>query len=246
MTAAAVAAVAAVFLLAAVVQAVTGFGFALVAVPLLALVIDPVAAVVATTAVSLLLSVAAIRDDRDAIRWREAAIVTAAGVLGMPLGLLVLARVPAELLTAVIAVVLLASTVVVARRPRLPAGRGPEIGVGVLSGALLTSTGMNGPPLVVAFQARGMPPRAFRGTLAAVFLAQGVVALALLAFDAKVTATSLAAAAVGVPMLAVGWLVGNRAFHRLDPALYRRLVLALLVVSALVALGSAIADLRAA
>ena len=51
-------AVAAVFGLAAAVQSVTGFGFALVAVPLLALVLGPAPAVVATTLVSLLVSVA--------------------------------------------------------------------------------------------------------------------------------------------------------------------------------------------
>lgn len=231
---------AAVFLLAAVVQTVSGFGFALVAVPLLALVLDPAPAVVATTLVSLLLSVVVVRADWGHIRWQDAGVVSVAGLLGMPLGLVVLTQVPERVLTAIIAVVLLASTAVVARGLQLPSGRGTEVTVGLTSGALLTSTGMNGPPLVVAFQAQGMPPRPFRGTLSAVFLAQGLAAVLLLAAGGQVTSAALGATAVGVPMLGIGWLVGNRLFHALDPLAFRRVVLGLLVVSAVVALASAV------
>lgn len=234
-------AVAVVFLLAAVVQAVSGFGFALVAVPLLAVVVDPAPAVVATTLVSLLLSAVVLRADRAHVRWRDVGVVSAAGIVGMPVGLAVLARVPERVLTAVIAVVLLASTAILARGLRLPPGRRTEIVVGLTSGALLTSTGMNGPPLVVAFQAQGMAPRPFRGTLSAVFLAQGVAAVALLAAGGQVTAPALAATAVGVPMLALGWLLGDRVFRALDPVAFRRVVLGLLVVSAAIALAVAFA-----
>lgn len=234
-------AVAAVFLLAAVVQTVTGFGFALVAVPLLAVVLEPAPAVVATTLVSLLLSVVVVRADREHVRRRDAVVVSVAGIAGMPLGLALLAGGSDRLLTAVIALVLLGSTVLVARGLRLPAGRGTEVAVGVTSGVLLTSTGMNGPPLVVAFQAQGMAPRPFRGTLSAVFLVQGVAAVVLLAAGGQVTSAALVASAVGVPMLALGWLLGDRVFRALDPVAFRRVVLALLVASAVVALVSALA-----
>ncbi len=233
-------AVAAVFGLAAVVQSVTGFGFALVAVPLLALVLGPAPAVVATTLVSLLISVAVLRADRSFVDWRHAGVVSLAGLAAMPLGLWVLTRVPERALTAVIAVVLLVSTAVVARGLTLRPGRTTEVTVGAASGVLLTSTGMNGPPLVVAFQAQGMAPRPFRGTLSAVFLVEGVAAVALLTLGGQLTREALLAAAVGVPMMAVGWLVGNRVFHRLDAATFRRLVLWMLVASAVVALVSAL------
>jgi hypothetical protein len=110
----------------------------------------------------------------------------------------------------------------------------------VLSGALLTSTGMNGPPLVVAFQAQGMTPRVFRGTLSAVFVVQGAAGIALMAAVGEATTEVAAAVAVGLPALVIGWLIGNRAFHRLDPVVFRRIVLGLLVVSALVALVTAL------
>ena len=57
--------VAGIFGLAAMVQAVTGFGFALLVVPLLAVAVSPVPAVVATTALSLVVSGAIAGVDRD-------------------------------------------------------------------------------------------------------------------------------------------------------------------------------------
>ncbi len=227
-----------IFLTAAAIQSVTGFGFALVAVPLLALLLDPAPAVVSTTVVSLLISAAVIREDRHHIRWRDAGVVSVAGLAAMPLGLWVLTAVSAQALTAWIAVVLLLSTALVARGLQLPSGRATEVAVGATSGVLLTSTGMNGPPLVVAFQAQRMPPRPFRGTLSAVFLVEGVAAVALLGIGGQLTSTALTAAAVGIPMLVVGWLVGNRWFHKLDPEIFRAFVLWLLVASAVVALAS--------
>ena len=233
--------VAAIFGLAAMVQAVTGFGFALLAVPLLAVAVSPVPAVVATTALSLVVSGAIAVEDRHYIERRDAAVVSLAGVAGMPLGLWIITAVSDRLLTAVIAVVLLVSTLLVMRGLRLPKGGRTEVAVGAASGAMLTSTGMNGPPLVVAFQAQGMPPRRFRGTLSAVFVTQGAAALVLFAALGQIDGAAIDAVIVGLPMLAVGWWVGNRAFHVLAAATFRRLVLLMMIASALVAFGSALA-----
>lgn len=232
--------VAAIFGVAAAVQAITGFGFSLVAVPLLALVIEPVPAVVAATIASMMISVAVVRDDWRHIRWREATVFTLTGIIGMPLGLWVLTHVSERALTGVIAVAMLASTALVASGATIRSSPVTDSAVGVTSGALLTSTGLNGPPLVVSMQAMKMEPRPFRGTLSAVFLGQGVAAVALLAANGQVSDRAGIAALVALPMLVVGWLIGNRVFHRIDPVLFRRIVLGLLVVTALVALGQAL------
>jgi hypothetical protein len=61
----------------------------------------------------------------------------------------------------------------------LPEGRATELTAGFVSGTLATSVGTNGPPMVIAFQAVGLEPKAFRATLQACFVGQGSVALAL-------------------------------------------------------------------
>jgi uncharacterized membrane protein YfcA len=230
---------AAILLVAAATQALTGFGFALVAVPLLAAVTSPRTAVVGTSLAAPLLTLATAMRDRGHVRWRTAALLVGASALGMPAGLLVLKAAPERALTALIGLVALACTLLVWRGLRLRGGTGTVGAVGVLSGVLSTSTGTTGPPLVAAFQAMGYGPRAFRGTLAAVFSGSGVLSLAGLAVSGQVRAAGVAVGLAGVPAVAVGWWAGNRLFSRVDPVRFRQLALAGLLVSSLATLARA-------
>ena len=160
-----------VFGLAAAAQAVSRFGMALVAVPLLALVVGPAPAVAATTVVALVLTTGATVLERAHVEWRIAARLAAAGLLGMPLGYLVLSRVAERPLRLAIAVVLLVLVGRPGHRGAGARGRAGQWGAGAL-GVLLTSTGMNGPPLVVLLHSRRLDPRRFRGTLQATFCAR--------------------------------------------------------------------------
>jgi uncharacterized protein len=225
--------------MAAAVQAATGFGFALTAVPLLTLVLGPQPAVVTVLVVGLVLSAGVAVRERGHVRRRDAVIVGLAGLAGMPLGLLALTTATERTHTVVISLVLLGSIVLLGRGLRLPRGPRTEIGAGLLSGMLLTSTSMNGPPLVVAFQAQGFPPREMRATLATIFVVHGVVAVALVAVAGQVTAGVAAIAAAGIPAIVLGWLAGDRVFRRLDATAFRRVVIAMLTVTALVALSTA-------
>jgi uncharacterized membrane protein YfcA len=232
----------AVIALAAALQAITGFGFSLMAVPLVALVWEPSTAIVATGICALALTGTSTWRERAHVRRADALVVWLAACAGMPIGVLVLRHADAPTLRALIALSLLACTALLWRGLRLPTGRWVQGGVGFVSGLLITSTGINGPPVVLAFQAQGMPQRNFRATLAAVFAAQRVVALGMIGAAGLMRRDALGLAALGVPAVLLGWELGNRVFHRLDPRLFRRLVLVLLLVSAAVTLASALRD----
>lgn len=229
-----------VILLAAVAQSVSGFGFALVSVPLLTVTTDPRTAVVVTALAGIGLTLTAAARERAHAQWRTAGLLTAAAVLGMPVGLLVLALAPDRLLAGLIAVVVLGCVLLVWRNVRMHTGPAAVGVVGVVSGVLATSTGTNGPPLVAAFQALGYAPRAFRATLAATFAGSGVIGLAGFVLTGQVTGTTLRLAAAGLPAVLLGWWVGNRIFARVNPATFRRIVLVGLVASAGTALARAV------
>ncbi|MGH2898324.1 MAG: hypothetical protein ACRDMZ_06585, partial [Solirubrobacteraceae bacterium] len=109
---------------------------------------------------------------------------------------------------------------------------------GLSSGALATSTSLSGPPLVLHLLARGAAPGAMRDTLAAIFVAEALLALpVLLATDTFVVpggAWVLRAAALA------GQLLGRRAFAWLRGERFERAVLALLALTALVALAGSL------
>ena len=80
----------AIYVVASVAQAVTGFGSALVAVPLLAFVVDPVDAVVATTIVSCVLSGWSFRKEREHADGAAVRTLVVTGIVGIPIGIVLL------------------------------------------------------------------------------------------------------------------------------------------------------------
>lgn len=228
---------AAVFLLAAVAQAITGFGSALVAVPVLAVAVDPVAAVVAATAVSLVLSSCVAWREREHVDIGPARTLTVAGIVGMPAGLVLVEVVDESSLQGWIAATMLVMVVLVASGVRIGGAATPIAGLS--SGALLTSTGLNGPPLVMALVDR--ETRRFRATLQAVFAVQDVVALAAFALLGHLSGAAVILAAGGVLGLPLGWRFGDALFHRIPPARLRPLVMGGLVLTAGSMLAGALA-----
>ena len=224
---------------AAATQSITGFGFALIVVPGLTLLFGPKVAVVAMSLVGVpLVAWNALRWRAD-IQRREAIVVTAAAMLGMPVGIAVLTRADDQVLTAVIGVVILVLTAWLWRGLRLPAGRTTELTAGFASGALAASVGTNGPPLVIAFQATGMAPEPFRATLQVCFFVEGAIALLLFWSQGLFVHDVGPLVVVGLPAAALGALLGDRFASRVHKGPFRAAVLALLALSGLLALITA-------
>lgn len=235
------AAVAVIVAAAGLAQGLSGFGFALISIPLLALVVPVKAAIVGGAALGIVQSGLIVARDHRHVEWRSAAVLATASLAGMPIGLLVITRVSEEPLQVVIAVTVLVFTGLLWRRVQLPTDSlSAEVGVGFTSGMLSTSTGMSGPPLVIALQARGVPPSAFRATLATVFVSSSAISLLLFWSRGLVTADSVRVTAAGLPGLLIGILAGELAFRRVDHERFRRIVIGLLVMSALLALIGAL------
>jgi uncharacterized protein len=194
---------------------------------------------VAATVISLLMTAVTMAADRRHVHWPVALRLSASAALGMPLGLIVLARTPSTALAGLIAVVVTCCAVVVGRGWRLESSLLLVGAVGMLSGVLLTATGTNGPPLVAAIRALGLEPRAFRATIAAAFTFSGVIGVAVFVYGGEVSGGTLALCGTGGAAAVAGGWVGNRVFGSVDPDGFKRVVLVLLLVSAMVALARA-------
>jgi uncharacterized membrane protein YfcA len=226
---------------AAVVQVLSGFGFGLMTVPLMTLVITTREAVVVSTLLGVVLSSwQAWHQRADAVRPLVLRMAGAAYV-GMPLGLWVFVAVDDHTLRLLLGIAVLASVVLLARRINLHhVGPGLDLGAGFLSGVLNTSLSTNGPPLVFVLQARQLEPPAFRATISQVFAWSNVVGLTLFLVAGKVTIDGVVAAAVALPALIVGQLVGFPLRRHVHGERFRWLVLVLLTGAAISAIVSAL------
>lgn len=228
-----------VFGLAAMIQSVTGFGFALVSVPLLGVLVGPVPAVVATTAVvSVQMAVTTWRH-RDDVDREVAPVLLGGAVLGIAPGTVVLVMGSRETLLLLIAAATLICTIVVAAKLSLPEARASLFGAGTVAGALAVSTGTSGPPLVAALAARGLGAAHFRATLGAVFLSMNVVAMLVFVVTSSFSEQAGWLALIGVPVVLVSLRLGGALAERVSAEGFRRAVLATLVVASFAAVAAA-------
>ena len=165
-------AVVAVLFLATVIRSAFGFGEALVAVPLLALVVPVgIAAPVAVLA-SITVALVVVLQDWRHIHLRSAARLVISTLFGIPLGLLVLKTVPEAIVKATLAVVIIGFSIFSLARPSHYELKNDNLAwlFGFFAGVLGGAYGVNGPPLVIFGTLRKWTPAHFRATLQGYFL----------------------------------------------------------------------------
>lgn len=223
-----------VLTLAALVRITAGFGFSLVAVPPLALLLDPVTAVVVAATLAVPLNLWVALRDRAHVDRKAALLLLVCALSGVPFGLWALNVLSERTLLVLIAVTVVLGTVLVWRRVRIPGGMYAVAGMSALSGAAFSSTAIDGPLMVAGLQGSRLAelePRVQRATLAVTFSATSVATLVGFGFGDQLTPQIGTLLLLGAPALLIGTLVGERLFHRLDAELFRRTVLVLLAVS---------------
>ncbi len=231
---------------AAALQSVTGFGFALVAAPALVAAHGAQASVSTIAVLGPLVCLLALTTEgrRPAVDARAAGALGAWALPGLAAGVLLLDRLPERALEVAVGVAVLAAVAVRQRNSRRPAQ--PDrvtardartIATGVASGALTTTVGINGPPLVFRLLRAGASPLVARDTLAVLFLGLGAVGLGSLAvgglLELPASTPVLALAAV------VGQVAGRPVLARLHPEQHGRIVTALLIFAGFGAIASA-------
>jgi uncharacterized membrane protein YfcA len=235
-----VALVAAAALAAAVVQASTGLGFALVLGPALFALLEPESAIVALTVLGLALNLLVLFGERrrPAVAWSEVGPILAAAAPGALCGVLVLRALPKPWLQVTVGAAVIAAAALRARSRAAafePTAGDPRarLALGFATGTLTTSAGINGPPMALWFTHRGLGPAEVRDSLSAAFLGLGIIggvvlAPVLAAADEDVDWRALAA---GLVCVVAGHAVGRRAFARIDAARYEPLLLVVVVAA---------------
>ena len=230
--------VAAVIFVATLIRSAFGFGEALVAVPLLALLMPVEVAAPLAVLVSITVAAVILVQDWHHVHVGSAGWLIVSTLFGIPLGLLLLTTVAEPVVKAILAgIIVTFSTYCLASRNQilLKNDRFAWIfgfGAGVLGGAY----GMNGPPLVIYGSLRRWSPEHFRATLQGYFLLASTVGMAgyWLAdlWVADVTRYYL----MSLPLALVAVVLGRIVNRRLDGRSFRVYVHCGLIVVGLVLL----------
>ena len=221
---------------AAYVRGLTGFGMAIILVPLLGLIIPPAQAVVLGILLQLLIGpvgLGLIHADADRATALPIGLIAMATT---PVGMAVLDVTRPDVARLLITVVAVGAFVAVLL-PKQPEGhrpgRGAVIGTGVASGLLTGFAAMPGPPVVPFYLRRHLEPRVARASMLLIFF---LTAIAGTAAALWVGIATKRLALLALLLFAPMWLgnrFGGRHFGRVPPHVWQAMVAVVLGVAAI-------------
>lgn len=229
------AATVALVLIAAILQSLAGFGFALIVMPVLTFVLGLRTAAPMVALVAVTLYIINVLRYRRSIDLREAVRLGLASAIGVPVGVWILANVDETLFKQFMGASLIVYAVYAFARPVMTwrPGRFWVYPTGFLAGCLAGAYNVPGPPVVVYGSLRRWPRDEFRGILQTLFLVNGslVVTSHLLAHN--VTTEVLTYYVYALPALLLGVLVGSLIDQRVDRRAFRSIVQVMILVMGL-------------
>ncbi len=222
----------AVVFAAGVLRGYTGFGFALAAVPMLALIVPPVMVVPLVLCLEIIASAQMLPGLWREVHFRSVGWLGLGSLLVMPLGLYGLATQPDDVMRLVIALIVLVSVAGLAAglRFRSPPGGGATLLAGALSGLLNGAAAMGGPPVIVFYLGTQTAVRVGRASLVFYFSLIDLATAGLAAVAGLLTLRLLILAALCVPALLAGQVIGTSLFRSPLQRHYRRVAITVLTV----------------
>lgn len=218
--------ISAVMLIASTVRTAFGFGEALIAVPLLALIIPiQTAAPVAVLASIVIAGFVLLRDWRH-IHFHSAAWLIFSTLIGVPFGLFLLKTGHEPLVKGVLGTTILcfSSFCLLGREPFTLRNDRFAWFFGFFAGVFGGAYGLNGPPLVVYGSMRGWNPEKFRATLQGYFLPASIAGMVGYRAAGLWTPTVDQLFLWCLPSIALGIAAGRIIIRRLDRAQFLRYV----------------------
>lgn len=222
---------AAVAVAAGLMRGYTGFGSGMLMAPIFAILYGPVATVAIIILLEIVATVQLMPRVLGEIEWRFVTPLGIAAVLFMPIGATILGAADPEILTRVMAALVLLFVLVLMTGWRYAGEKKliPTLGVGAVSGTLMAATSVGNPPVLIYMLSSRDTAATNRANIIAYFaITQGILLLVLFVMG-LLTWLPVAIAVLLTPgYLGAAWL-GSRLFRQSNERLYRRVSLVFLL-----------------
>ncbi len=250
------AALAAVAFFAATVQAATGFGFAIMAVPFFLLIMGSLSAIQVTAVINFVISLVLMRSLLKGAPRRLLLHLIAGSIVGFPIGLMAYKAADLNSMKLVVGAFITFFAVFLLIRewrmrrsdslsprsdgPDFTARPLPELAIGVISGAMSVALAMPGPVVVLYLLARHAGKQVSRAATLLLFgFSYGAVSLVHTLWGGMSGGSWLLAAKL-VPFVVAGAIAGHFATRYLSEEHFRSVILTILIASGLYGMWTAL------
>jgi uncharacterized membrane protein YfcA len=223
---------------AAVIRGFTGFGSALLWVPVLSLLLPPLTVVPVVLVLEAGASGLMFRKVRHDADWRGIGWIWLGAGIALPAGIWLLTALPADAARTAIAFTVLAAAFLLWRGMRLAAGfASPALaGVGGIAGFMAGFVGIPGPPVFLYYLAAPVEIATARASIMVYLFGPAFAASLINLAIGNLKPHMLLIAALLFPLVALGKWVGDKAFRFADAERARKAALYLLLISAVMLL----------
>ena len=220
-------------LLASFTQGITGFGFALIAVPLLSLFIPEIRNITPIIVIySFLTNIVIVYKSRCYIDFKKIIPLITFGILATPIGTLMLIYVKARtlkiavgLIITITAFAMLKNFKIKIKNEKLSYGI-----VGLFSGLLNGSTGLSGPPVVLFLTNQHIDKDIFRANLTFYGIATNIFAIMIFIMEGIINIPVLHFTIFYFPALLIGVFLGIRLSAKINEIIFRKLTIYLIAL----------------
>jgi uncharacterized membrane protein YfcA len=237
---------------AALLYAISGFGFAVLAVPLFLLFLDPARAIQLVIIISTVLSIVVLPGLLSAIAPRLLLRLVLGSLVGLPVGLVAFRYADPVLVRVAAGAIIFGFAMLMAILRRLSGqpGQGKhwtafamspglDLTAGAIAGIASALVGQPGPPVLIYLLLTGAAARTVRATLLAFFAFSYGVTLAAHVATIGIPAPTWLAAGILIPIAFLGALAGRPIGDRLGAEGFALLAISLLAVAGAYTLGAA-------
>lgn len=228
--------ISAIFLLAGFVQGMTGFGSALVAIPLLSLVIDIKSAVPLCILNSLVITTYLSLKMRRHLELQKIAPICIAAIPGIIVGSTILKRVSSALIQTILGALLIAyslHSLFNAPKPRKLHRIWSYI-AGFLSGAIGAAFSAGGPPTIIYATLNDWKKDTIKATLSGFFLFNSYLIAAVHAVNGLTTLDIFTYFMISAPFVLLGTVLGTICYGKIPQELYLQIIFAFLTVMGII------------
>jgi uncharacterized protein len=218
-----------VVLLGAALQGAIGFGFAVVAAPILTL-LDPGYVPVAPQILVLPMGVAALMRERAGADFSGLGWVVTGRVPGSLVAALVLGVATAKTLDLLIGGLVLVAVLILGSGLTVPLNRTTRFWAGLVSGFTGTASSIGGPPVALLYRTQSGPT--VRATLGTIFSIGIVINLIVLAVTGLIVRDDLVISAILAPAAVIGFAASSLVTKHVEGRILRNGILIVATVSA--------------
>jgi uncharacterized membrane protein YfcA len=225
----------AVAIFSGVVRGFSGFGSALIYIPLTAAIYDPLTAAVTFVLIDMATGISFVMAAWNKTRWGEVLILAAAAIASAQFGTLILQYADPTLLrwSICLLVALIVGVLVSGFRYEGKPHLAVTIAVGLFAGVLGGAVQISGPPIVIYWLGSMHDVTVVRASLISYFGLFSAGSVATYYFHGLLTAKLLALAILLGPLHIVAMWAGGKAFHLATPDTYRRVAYVVIIMSAI-------------